>query len=290
MTGSVFLRVAAVLTLTFMIAAAGAAALTSGQCLENLFHQRHESRAIHAVQAVIVAASSWALLALAALLVNLVTAWRRTRTLLRRIRALSIFPEASLAAAAADVGLTRHLVVLPNERPLATTVGLLHPVVVVSGGLARCLDAQELRAVLAHEQAHLRRRDPLRLVLAKATAFALGGITGTENLPQAAHLEAELAADAQAVRVAGDTALRKALAVMGERWLRHGDLEAVVAFAGRGTAPLGERINHHLGERLRPEWHTSAMAAGRALILLAGLLILMTAVEASELWSTWCLM
>lgn len=290
MARSLFLRIAVLLALTLLMAAAGAAALTAGQCLENLFHAGHESRPIHAVQAVMVAVSVWALVALGALLGNLATAWRRTGALLRRIHSLAASPEASLAAAAADLGLAGRLVVLPDETPLATTVGLLRPVVVVSAGLARCLDPSALKAVLAHEQAHLRRRDPLRLILAKAVAFAMGGFAGAETLPRAAHLEAELAADAQAARVAGDAALRRALAVMGQRWLRQEQLAAVAAFAGREVCCLDDRIHHHLGESPRPGWQTPALAAGRAMILLSFLLILTVAVEASERWSTWCLM
>lgn len=45
----------------------------------------------------------------------------------------------------------------------ARTVGLLRPRVVVSPALRASLDASELRAVLAHEQAHARHRDPLRI-------------------------------------------------------------------------------------------------------------------------------
>ena len=47
----------------------------------------------------------------------------------------------------------------------ALTVGLLHPTVMVSSELRSMLDPGELRAVMAHEEAHVRHRDPLRLWL-----------------------------------------------------------------------------------------------------------------------------
>jgi beta-lactamase regulating signal transducer with metallopeptidase domain len=49
----------------------------------------------------------------------------------------------------------------------ARTVGLLRPRVVIEPALAHLLDSSELRAVVAHEQAHVRYRDPLRSWLAQ---------------------------------------------------------------------------------------------------------------------------
>ena len=55
----------------------------------------------------------------------------------------------------------------PRVAPVAATVGLLRPRVVVDTGLRRCLERLPLDAALAHERAHARHRDPLRLWLAQ---------------------------------------------------------------------------------------------------------------------------
>ncbi len=49
----------------------------------------------------------------------------------------------------------------------ARTVGLLRPKVFIEEALAGLLDPAEVRAVLEHEQAHVRHRDPLRILLAQ---------------------------------------------------------------------------------------------------------------------------
>lgn len=52
-------------------------------------------------------------------------------------------------------------------QPLAATIGILRPRVFVSSVLRKQLSAEELAVVLRHEEAHVRRRDPLRRVLAR---------------------------------------------------------------------------------------------------------------------------
>ena len=49
----------------------------------------------------------------------------------------------------------------------AATVGLLRPRVLLDPAFALLLDEEETAAALAHEQAHARHHDPLRLVLAQ---------------------------------------------------------------------------------------------------------------------------
>lgn len=54
--------------------------------------------------------------------------------------------------------------------PLAATVGLLHPRIVIDDSLATALDPEALAAVHAHERAHARHRDPLRIWFAQLAA------------------------------------------------------------------------------------------------------------------------
>lgn len=55
----------------------------------------------------------------------------------------------------------------PTVERHAVTAGLLRPHVMVSPTLQRALDARALAAVWAHERAHARHRDPLRVCLAQ---------------------------------------------------------------------------------------------------------------------------
>jgi beta-lactamase regulating signal transducer with metallopeptidase domain len=55
----------------------------------------------------------------------------------------------------------------PRVPPLAATLGLLRPRIAIDDRLARDLDATARQAVLAHERAHCRHRDPLRIWLAQ---------------------------------------------------------------------------------------------------------------------------
>jgi Zn-dependent protease with chaperone function len=57
--------------------------------------------------------------------------------------------------------------VIESDAVFAVTAGLLSPRVLVSRGLAERLGPAEHRAVLAHERAHARRRDALRLAVAR---------------------------------------------------------------------------------------------------------------------------
>jgi len=51
--------------------------------------------------------------------------------------------------------------------PGTATVGLMRPWILFSPHLARALDDRQIEAALAHEQAHARHRDPLRILLAE---------------------------------------------------------------------------------------------------------------------------
>lgn len=65
------------------------------------------------------------------------------------------------------------LILLQDEAPRVVTVGLLRPVVIASTGLLRLLTPAQLKAVVAHESAHVTRRDNLRETLATAAMTCL---------------------------------------------------------------------------------------------------------------------
>jgi hypothetical protein len=88
-----------------------------------------------------------------------------TDEVLRPLTPLFVAPIAALwlrAAWRAGRALAR-----PRVRPLAATLGLWRPRIAIDERLSRDLDATARAAVLAHERAHCRHRDPLRIWLAQ---------------------------------------------------------------------------------------------------------------------------
>lgn len=100
---------------------------------------------------------------------------------------------------------------IDTREPLAITVGLWQPYVAISSGLVAGLSARELRAVLAHEHAHVRRRDPLRLLLGRVLAAHLWFLPLATDMRSRARRGYELAADLQAAKHCGRAAVAGAL-------------------------------------------------------------------------------
>lgn len=86
---------------------------------------------------------------------------------------------------------------LPNP---AFTVGLLAPRIYLAAELSQRLTAGQLAAVIAHEGAHVRRRDPLRLFLLRLLACTLFWIPALRRLEEDVRDEAEVLADDTAAR------------------------------------------------------------------------------------------
>lgn len=129
----------------------------------------------------------------------------------RGIGALEQIPvPPQLAAAAARMG-TAPVVCLAASERVAFCAGLWRPRLFVSIGAVAGLAVDELEAVLAHEDAHARRRDPLRGVVRRAAADVLFFAPLARWWDRRRRLQAELIADRSAVRSAGAPALAGAL-------------------------------------------------------------------------------
>ncbi len=96
---------------------------------------------------------------------------------------------------------------VPGARPLAFCAGLVRPRVYVSSGAVERLSADALAAVVEHEAHHAVRRDPLRILVARA----IGEAYSLTALPRREQALGELAADAAAVRRRGAAPLAAAL-------------------------------------------------------------------------------
>jgi Zn-dependent protease with chaperone function len=121
-----------------------------------------------------------------------------------------------LQAAADRAGVGSRLVAADLGTPFALTYGALSPRVLASTGLAAALSDAELAAVLAHEREHLRGRDPLKNVLARAIPARHFYLPGLGLLRARFTAGRELAADRAARAAHGTPALAGALLKVAE--------------------------------------------------------------------------
>jgi BlaR1 peptidase M56 len=144
---------------------------------------------------------------------------------------------------------TRHprshggVMLVDEEQPQAFCAGFLRPRIFLSTGALRHLGRDELEAVLAHEEHHRARRDPLRIAVARTFSHAFFFLPVLRRLSDRYCAMAELAADDAAVRMSrgGGATLASALLSFSASAHPHGAV---------GIAP--ERVDHLLGRT--PSW------------------------------------
>ncbi|MEV4894381.1 M56 family metallopeptidase [Nonomuraea sp. NPDC055795] len=146
-----------------------------------------------------VAAASAAAIALRAAYL----AWRTARA----VATLTRLPTpAAIRRSARRLGVGA-VVCVDGAQPTAFCAGLVRPRIY----LTPSFDGPELRAVLAHEHAHARRRDPLRRLLARAAADVLFYLPLAEWWADHQLERSEVAADRAAIARVGRKALAAAL-------------------------------------------------------------------------------
>lgn len=96
-----------------------------------------------------------------------------TGLLLRRLKRRSLPLPDALAHLAVELRLEGRMTLVDDAAAYAFAAGLARPGIWLSAGLVALLDDDELAAVLRHERHHLRRRDPLRVLLARSLTQAL---------------------------------------------------------------------------------------------------------------------
>ncbi|WP_296819028.1 zinc metalloprotease HtpX [Brevundimonas sp.] len=122
---------------------------------------------------------------------NLVSYWNADRIVLSMYRAQVVdetHPDAMVRTYVADVaqmaqaaGLPRpRIAIIPSEQPNAFATGRdpAHAAVCATEGLLHMLDRDEVRAVMAHELAHVKNRDTLTMTV---TATVAGAISALAN-------------------------------------------------------------------------------------------------------------
>lgn len=111
---------------------------------------------------------------------------------------------------AASVGLAPPRILAASE-PRAFTFGYLSPSVAVSRGLLSRLNDEELEAVLRHEAEHVRRRDPLRMLVVAGLTKALIIAPIVRRIGHAFQVAKEVDADVAVLRAMGPRPLVSAL-------------------------------------------------------------------------------
>ena len=137
-------------------------------------------------------------------------AWRigRTRRIARQAFAIATAPDARVKNTVRRLAATMRVPVPPVAvtgecEGGAQVVGVRRPLLLVDRRLIAGLDDEELEGLLAHELAHVRRRDNLVAVLVGAARDLAFFVPGGRWVLRRLHAERELAADQIAVEVTG---------------------------------------------------------------------------------------
>jgi Zn-dependent protease with chaperone function len=138
---------------------------------------------------------------LALLAVQGIVAWRAVRSVFRQVRLERRRRRLPVLASRA-VG-PHAVAVIAGGRPRAFCAGFRRPRIYVTEGAVDALAPAELRAVVEHEACHARRRDPLRLALARVVGDGFGFIPRIRALAGRQLAVADLAADRAAVVALG---------------------------------------------------------------------------------------
>ncbi|MGL3804909.1 M56 family metallopeptidase [Paeniglutamicibacter sp. R2-26] len=195
----------------------------------------------------IFALSTAALLGFHLVLTLIRAAWRITRQRARHRHVLSLLSEKSPTDPAT--------LVLDHETPVAYCLpSFSGSVTVLSRGLVQKLSPDELRAVMAHERAHLDQRHDLLLLAFTSWNDALPWLPTSRLSLAAVHELVEMLADDAALReVESPTLLRALLTVATGALVDHGGKHSAIPSAGTPGGPTEELSSRRLRRLLTPE-------------------------------------
>ncbi len=180
---------------------------------------------------------------LAAFLLRLVWLLGRAAVAASRPPRLTALPSV-LRAAASRTGVSR-LTYLAGPVPAAFCVGALRPRVVITEGLLRCLEADELDAVLLHEGNHVRHLEPLQRAAREAAADAFFYVPLIRWWARWQTENAELRADRAALVRLGPQPVAAALWALGGS----ATLEGAAAFAGAAELRVAQILGDPMSRR-----------------------------------------
>lgn len=159
-----------------------------------------------------------------------------------------------------------------SSQPVCFAAGIVRPRVLLSRGLFEALSPEERAVVLAHERAHVRRRDALVGAVVRALAVVHLPWVG-RWLVRELEVAAEQACDEAAARCVADRVSVAATILTVERVARHaGTWDLAPIAAAFGARAVERRVEALLDEPVPPprlRWLnvTSAAALGSSLVL-----------------------
>jgi Zn-dependent protease with chaperone function len=137
-----------------------------------------------------------------ALATLVLAAWRSVRLVRATRRVTRSWFDA--AEPIALPGIAAPALAVTSAYPIVAVVGLRQPTLVIARSVLAACTADELDAILAHEQGHVDRRDNLRRLLMSVTPDVLGWLPFSDRLYAAWVNATEEAADDNAARASAD--------------------------------------------------------------------------------------
>jgi hypothetical protein len=141
--------------------------------------------------------------------------------------------------------------IIEHDAPFAATVGITAPRVVLSRRLLEVLPPEHLEAVLAHEHAHVRRRDPLWKVVASTLTAPLPPKTRRALLKDL-ELAAEQSCDQEAAEELGDRLCVAQAILTMERHLAGITAPQCAVTTAFDNAPAVKRVERLLAPKKSP--------------------------------------
>lgn len=161
--------------------------------------------------------------------------------LARRRRALNALRAETIPASSKLQRIADEIEVIARELPddgfACMVAGVFRPIVIISTGAVESLTDEEIRAVLLHERAHLKRRDTLFATL--VTFIAECGFWPTDKVLGVYRRSREIMADQLACRDT-DRLLLASVLIRFARGLQHRQLNFIESFADRSS--VSERV------------------------------------------------
>lgn len=138
--------------------------------------------------------------------------------------------------------------VIQHHEPVAYTVGFLEPIIVLSTNLIELLDKTELEAVIHHETAHQKYKDPLKVFTLQLISEVMWYIPLTKWSYENYKIMVELVADEYAVnRMGSEVGLGSALVKLIKTCIQHQKSAPVLVPFSDGS------VNFRIKQLLEPE-------------------------------------
>lgn len=197
------------------------------------------------------------LLSLGGITASFVT--RSVRVLWQEMRLIK-----TLARSGRPTPLGEDVLVLEQDEPIALTVGILRPIILLSTGLIEAVSPQTLRVVLAHERAHVRRRDTAWSLLDRFACWFVPRKVGTFARHELS-LACEQSCDGHAAQAAGHLGNLHVAAALVE--VAKLGLSEPAPGMSMGASSLEQRVGHLLNPPIPSRGYPASVLFGCLVLL-----------------------